>query len=116
MELGTSRGPKIGNVRGLEFALFTAEVIETCNRYHIYWSLENPQRSKLFAVPLLSRQLQESHVRRFELDFCMYGEIYRKSTSIFTNLESLQALVRRCVHTKYQDVLRGSERYFVDGK
>ena len=101
---------------GLEFALFTAEVIETCNRYHVYWSLENPQRSKLFAVPLLSRQLQESHVRRFELDFCMYGEVYRKPTSIFTNLESLQALVRRCVHTKHQDILRGSERCFVGGK
>ena len=101
---------------GLEFALFTAEVIETCNRYHVSWSLENPQRSKLFAVPLLSRQLQESHVRRFELDFCMYGEVYRKPTSIFTNLESLQALIRRCVHTKHQDILRGSERCFVGGK
>ena len=101
---------------GLEFALFTAEVIETCNRYHVYWSLENPQRSKLFSVPLLSRQLQESHVKRFELDFCMYGEAYRKPTSIFTNLDMLQELVVRCVHTRHQEVLRGSERNFVDGK
>ena len=33
---------------GLELALFTAEVIDTCRRYKVKWSLENPQIQQTF--------------------------------------------------------------------
>lgn len=46
----------------------------------------------------------------------MYGEGYKKPTSIFTNLEELQQLCNKCSHRKHSVVLRGSETISVDGK
>jgi hypothetical protein len=95
---------------GVELALFTAEVIETCNRYGVKWSLENPRSSRLFELPFLQRLLCQSGVYRVDLDFCMYGESYKKPTTIFTNVEGLQILAAACEHRRHGEVLRGSEQ------
>ena len=99
---------------GVELGLFTAEVIETCNRYNIMWSLENPRSSRLFELPFLAELLQSKDVFRVELDYCEYGEPFMKPTSIFTNFPELVKLGRRCTHKKHSTVLRGSERVKVD--
>ena len=101
---------------GLEFALFTAEVITVCNRYGIQWSLGNPRNSRLFEVPFLQQLLESSMVTRVDLDFCQYGEPYKKPTSIFTSCSLLSTLSRHCNHRRHSTVLRGSERVMVEGK
>lgn len=100
---------------GVEFALFSAEIIETCERYSVWWSLENPRYSRLFQVPFLQNLLFAKHVVRVDLDFCRFGENYMKPTSIFSNLGDLQKLEKRCNHKKHDEVLRGSERVFLNG-
>lgn len=101
---------------GLEFALFTAEVITVCNRYGIHWSLENPRNSRLFEVPFLQQLLQSSMVTRVDLGFCQFGEPFKKPTSLFTTCSPLSSLSRHCNHRRHSTVLRGSERVMVDGK
>ena len=94
---------------GLELAMFTAEVILVCNRYGIRWSLENPRSSRLFDVPVLHSILRQDGVFQIHLDFCMFGEKYKKPTAIFTNISQLRSLARQCTHRKHVTVLRGSE-------
>ena len=101
---------------GVEFALFSAEVIAVCNRYSIAWSLENPRTSRLFEVPFLAQLLQSSAVHCVDLDFCRFGEPYKKPTRIYTTDLALMQLQRTCCHKKHQSVLRGSERVFQHGK
>ena len=100
---------------GVELALFSAEVIQTCERYSVKWSLENPRSSRLFEMVGLAKLLAQRHVSRVEVDYCMYGEKFQKPTSIFTNISELHQLSKRCCHRKHEETLRGSERVFVDG-
>eukprot|EP00438_Fugacium_kawagutii_P021633 Skav219591 [mRNA] locus=scaffold1719:13998:17447:+ [translate_table: standard] len=101
---------------GLEMAMFTVECIMTCNRYNIRWSLENPRSSRLFELPFMQHVLQQPGVLHVPLDFCQFGEKYRKPTSIYTNFPDLAILERHCNHRKHDDVLRGSEVVAVNGK
>eukprot|EP00438_Fugacium_kawagutii_P022823 Skav218923 [mRNA] locus=scaffold2031:18320:23007:+ [translate_table: standard] len=101
---------------GVELGLFSAEVIEVCNRYNIHWSLENPRSSRLFELPFLSGLLHRKGVVRVDVDFCQYGEPYKKPTSIFSTFAALQQLEARCNHVKHSTLLRGSERVLIDGK
>ncbi len=50
-----------------------------------------------------------------DLDFCMYGEPYRKATRIFSDVKQMEGLSRVCCHRKHTTVLRGSEMVMVDG-
>lgn len=101
---------------GLELALFCAEVIHTCMRYNISWSLENPKYSRLFEVPFLTEVLSHPHVLRVDFDLCMYGVAFKRSTTIFTNNHSLSDIGRQCRHRKHEEVLRGSAVGLVKGK
>ena len=101
---------------GIELAIFTAELIFTCSRFNILWSLENPWTSRLFEVPVLSELLGRPGVRQLRVDFCRYGEKFKKSTAIFTNCHELDSLQRQCNHQKHEQVSRGSENIKVAGK
>ena len=54
-----------------------------------------------------------SHRQCVDLDFCGYGEPYKKP--IYTSELALMQLQRTCCHKKHQTVLRGSERVFQHG-
>lgn len=101
---------------GLEMAMFTIECIMTCNRYNIKWSLENPRFSRLFDLPLLHHVLHQHGVLHVPLDFCQYGEKFRKPTSIYTNIPELACLEKHCTHRRHDSALRGSEVVMVNGK
>lgn len=90
--------------------MFSAEVISTCKRFNVHWSLENPRNSRLFELPFLRDELHAPGVHRVDLDFCQYGEPFKKPTSIFTTYEPLKRLAAACDHKKHQSVLRGSEK------
>ena len=95
---------------GIELGMFSAEVISTCKRFNVHWSLENPRNSRLFELPFLRDELHAPGVHRVDLDFCQYGEPFKKPTSIFTTYEPLKRLAAACDHKKHQSVLRGSEK------
>lgn len=101
---------------GIELALFTSEIMQTCNRYKVKWSLENPRHSRLFEFPTLIPLLFNPSVHRVDLDFCRYGERYKKPTTIFTNISEMQTLAVHCNHRSHAVTLRGSEVVVVDGK
>ena len=101
---------------GVEFALFTAEIIEVCNRYNIKWSLENPRSSRLFEVPVLEDLICGPSVFTVHLDFCQYGEPYKKPTKIVGNYEGLLCLAAKCNHKFHNVVLRGAETVEQNGK
>ena len=101
---------------GIEFLLFSLELIETCVRYGVVWSLENPRSSRIFEFPLMSRLMASSSTFRCDVDFCMYGEAFKKPTTIISSSERISILARQCCHRKHAVVLRGSEQIVVDGK
>ena len=101
---------------GVELALFTAEAIATCQRYSVEWSIENPRNSRLFQLPFLSQLLSSRHSCCVDIDFCMYGEDYKKPTRIYTSCKNLHQLAVACCHKKHKCNLRGSEVRLVDGK
>jgi hypothetical protein len=94
---------------GVELALFSAEVIETCERYGVLWSLENPRSSRLFELPVLRDILFTPRCFAIDVDFCRYGEQHKNPIRIFTSCPQLLALQKRCIHKKHPVVLRGSE-------
>lgn len=101
---------------GIEFALFTAEVISVCNRYNIRWSLENPRSSRLFEFPILEDLIRCPSVVCVHLDFRQFGEPYKKPTMIVGNYEGLRCLAAKCNHKSHNVTLRGSETIEQNGK
>ena len=86
---------------GVELGLFTAEIIEACNRCRVLWSLENPRGSRLFELPFLRPLLTQERVHRVDLDLCMYDHVSLKSVTVFTNLGPLTGLAAACAHAKH---------------
>lgn len=101
---------------GVELALFTAEVIMTCNRYSVTWSLENPRSSRLFQMPFLGTLLSSKDSHVVDIDLCRYGQDFKKPTRVFSSCSLITLLGRTCNHTKHMTQLRGSEVRVVDGK
>ena len=101
---------------GIELALFTAEAIATCQRYSVDWSLENPRYSRLFQLPLLSHVVRSKDCYCVDVDFCRYGEDYKKPTRIVTSCEILMQLAKTCCHKKHKCNLRRSEVREIDGR
>lgn len=101
---------------GIEFLLFSLELVETCIRYKVVWSLENPRSSRIFEFPLMTRLVASPSTFRCDVDFCMYGEAFKKPTTIISSSKCICNLAKSCCHRKHAVVLRGSEQVVVNGK
>ena len=88
----------------------------TCMSHQIHWSLENPRHSRLFELPVLAPLLSGPKVYQVDIDFCRFGEKFKKPTRIFTSVAALTKLHRLCNHRKHAVVLRGSETVSDNGK
>ena len=95
---------------GIELALFSSEVIRTCNKHRIPFALENPRTSKLFQFEPLLRALATGHWEFVDFDMCRYGEDYKKSTRIVTSFPELQKLSIKCCHHSHKTWLKGKVR------
>ena len=87
-------------------------IIEACRRHGVRWSLENPQRSLLWAMPKVKSLLSRAEVRVVEFDQCMYGlkdplgDFYKKPTRLVGNLTHLESLACSCDKShRHQEVL-----------
>jgi len=92
---------------GVELALFSCEVIRECIRCNVLFSLENPTTSRLFEFAPLVEVMKHASVQTIKFSMCMYGEPYRKNTTIITNCAELSALRKPCNHVRHDVVLEG---------
>lgn len=81
--------------------LFTLRIVELCEQYHIPYVIENPFSSMAWDVPRMRRFIAKYNCAFCELDFCMYGEYWKKPTRLLYNFLDMSVLSRRCNSTTH---------------
>lgn len=86
-------------VDGNRLFQFTMKVLHLCQQHSVPYVLENPLTSMAWEMPPLVKfsKVYSPHV--CDLDFCCYGECWRKPTRLLYNFMDLSSLARRCSGT-----------------
>ena len=58
--------------------------------------IENPETSMAWEVPAMQKFISTTHAKECSLDFCMFGEPWKKPTKLVYNFLSLDALGKKC--------------------
>ena len=95
---------------GVALAAFTCRCIRMLLKCDGFFSLENPENSRLWDFSMVSSLFHHKSVSMVRWDMCMYGTPYKKATGLLTNLEGLNQLSRRCNRQHRHLQLRGSEK------
>ena len=95
---------------GLTAARKTLSLIKLCRRYHVRWSIENPQSSRLWSWPPLQQYLASIPSSRVLIHYCQYGCRYQKPTLLLTDLEELTSLAATCKGGHMHEHLQGTVR------
>jgi len=74
----------------------------------VFWTLENPLSSKLWAWPPLAKYLRTHTHRSAEVHMCMYGATYLKPTRLCGSLPRLDELERLCCGGHLHERLQGT--------
>ena len=94
----------------MECASFTARLARLCARLGVFFSIENPASSELFAWSTLARALRKAKAFSVPFAQCRYGTPYRKQTLIVTNLPTLSRLEAPCCCRRHTEILQGRIR------
>ena len=70
------------------------ELVELCRDCGVEWVIENPASSRLWLTRPMRKVTCDATL--FSLDFCQYGERWRKRTSFATSIASLSSLSALC--------------------
>ena len=70
------------------------ELVELCRDCGVDWVIENPASSRLWLTRPMKKVMCGATF--FSLDFCQYGERWRKRTSFATSIASLSSLSALC--------------------
>eukprot|EP00969_Alexandrium_andersonii_P051633 2267383-Alexandrium_andersonii.AAC.1 len=95
---------------GQHLARATVRLIRLCERFGVYWSLENPLRSKLWLYPPVRALLERPTVLKVEYHCCCYGSPFLKPTALYTSMQVLSKLARSCTGGHYHTHLQGRVR------
>ena len=76
---------------------FTLKILQLCNQHSIPFVLENPLSSFAWSMPPLLQFMHESESMICDLDFCMYGEQWKKPTRLLYKYLGISCLSRRCI-------------------
>ena len=79
--------------------MLAVQVALFCVKEGIYFVIENPESSLMWVFPPMLELLAKQEVVRISLDYCQYGEEWKKPTTLATNCNALQVLERRCQDT-----------------
>ena len=93
---------------GVELALFSAELIQVCNRFKVPYAIENPRASRLFSFEPLVVAFASGPNYIVDFDMCQYGEPYQKGTRIISSVPWLMELSTRCNHKEHEVWLKES--------
>ena len=79
--------------------LVAVEVIRLCLLLGIHFTVENPGGSYIWEFPPLTEVIASSSTWRVEVDYCMYGEEWKKPTAFLTNVLAMTKLSLKCTGT-----------------
>ena len=81
---------------GTYLMLVAIELGTYCADHGIYFVIENPSTSLAWEFEPMKVLCGHPSVFSVVLDYCQYGEEWRKTTKFITNCEALRPLERRC--------------------
>ena len=98
-------------VEGNRFVSLSCRFIEAAMQNGVWWSLENPRASLMWAVPWLATILKKPSVQSAFLVYCRFGSQFMKRTRIAGTVPQLQSLSCKCSggHTHLR--IQGSTRH-----
>ena len=76
---------------------FTLRILKLCAALSIPFVLENPLTSMVWELPPLQQFIQRTNAKYCDLDFCQYGEKWKKPTRLLYHGIDLSILSKRCV-------------------
>ena len=86
---------QVGNL----LLLVTTELAGVAHASKVWWSLENPASSWLWAMPPTQKVQQMSGAQQFIFDMCCYESVHMKPAAVMSTAP-LASLVRRCDQTR----------------
>ncbi|CAK0812001.1 unnamed protein product, partial [Prorocentrum cordatum] len=92
---------------GLAAARFTVRLIQECRRSGVHFTLENPQRSRLWTWRPLARALRASASTFVDLCQCRFGTPFQKPTRLAASHPLFASLARECRCRRRCEVLQG---------
>ena len=82
--------------QGNELFLFSLRILKLCDRLHIPFIIENPFGSMAWEVPSMRRFIESFGSLERNLDFCMFGELWKKPTKLVFKYLCLDSIGLRC--------------------
>ena len=92
---GLSEADKKKVATGNRLLHFTVRLLTQCVKHSVLYVLENPNSSMAWDMPPLKRFLQSHHPFSFVLDYCQFGEPWKKPTRLLANFD-LSPIALRC--------------------
>jgi len=90
-------GTDLAKVRmGNSLLRVSLRLLAKCEERGIPYALENPMSSYAWYMPEVQRFLHKYNPQLVHLDYCQYGEPWRKPTTIMGNFWNLASLSKRC--------------------
>lgn len=81
---------------GNELLRISLRLLHACELARVPYALENPASSFIWDMPGMKTFLSKFSVTQVFLDYCQYGEPWKKPTSVIGNFWDLRPLQRRC--------------------
>ena len=81
---------------GNNLLLFTLRVLKVCEDMHVAYALENPLSSMAWEIDRMQRFVEHFSPCQVVLDFCQFGEAWKKPTQLLTKGWDSTPLARRC--------------------
>ena len=96
---GLSRNDRQKVFTGNQLLRFTIRLLTLCEQFGIPYALENPYSSYAWHLPPLARFIRKFQPYVVHLDFCQFGECWKKPTTVMGNFWNVPSIARRCSGT-----------------
>lgn len=81
---------------GNSLLAFLLRILRRCQQYSIPYVVENPLTSMLWIMPTMLKFLEDFSPNLLQLDYCAFGERWKKPTQLMYNFIDLKPLQQRC--------------------
>ena len=96
---GLGRNDRQKVFTGNQLLRFTIRLLTLCEQFGIPYALENPYSSYAWHMPPLARFIRKFQPYVVHLDFCQFGECWKKPTTVMGNFWNVPSIARRCSGT-----------------
>ena len=91
-------------------------IIRSCHRCGVPWAIENPGYSRLWLLPRIRRLIDHTGSSHVLVDFCQFGERWRKRTRLEFSHCDFDSLGVRCRPSNYCCNMTGKRHIELTGK